>query len=84
MLKRRHRNDLLANFPVGCLRSHLFQCLFPAVRLVTERTLELFGHGPVGKIAVTSLDVPLTHLFLQMLLQAGLVGKFSGTVGTLQ
>ena len=64
--------------------SHLLQCLFPAVRLVTERTLELLGHSSVIDIPVAPLDVPLAHLLLEVLLQAGLVGKLSRTVWALE
>ena len=64
--------------------SHLLQCLFPAVRLVTERTLELLGHSAVVEVPVAPLDVPLAHLLLEVLLEAGLVGELSGAVGALE
>ena len=69
---------------ISSLKSHLLKCLFPTVRLVTERTLELLSNSSVVEIAVAPLDVPLAHLLLQMLLQAGLVGKFPRTVWTFE
>ena len=56
---------------------YLFQSLFPTVGLVTERTLELFSRSSTHIVAAGSLDVPLAHLLLQMLLQTRLVGKLS-------
>ena len=64
--------------------SHLLQCLFPAVRLVTERTLELLGHSAVVEVPVAPLDVPLAHLLLEVLLEAGLVGELPEAVGALE
>ena len=64
--------------------SYLLQSLFPAVGLVTEWTLELFGHTGSANVAIAPLDVPLTHLLLEVLLQTGLVGKLPRAVGTLE
>ena len=66
------------------IRPHLFQSLLPAVGLITEGALELLGHGAAAQVAGAPLDVPLAHLLLQVLLQAGLVGKFARTVWTLE
>ena len=46
--------------------------------------MELFGDTGAPDIAIAPLDVPLTHLLLEMLLQAGLVGKLPGAVGALE
>ena len=69
---------------ISSLKSHLLKCLFPTVRLVTERTLELLSNSSVVEIAVAPLDVPLAHLLLQVLFEAGLVGKLSETVGAFE
>ena len=69
---------------ISSLKSHLLKCLFPTVRLVTEWTLELLSNSSVVEIAVAPLDVPLAHLLLEVLLQAGLVGKLSRTVWALE
>ena len=67
-----------------CLCMYLFQCLFPAVGLVTERTLELFSRSSTGGVATGSLDVPLAHLLLEMLLKTSFVGELSGAVRTFE
>ena len=76
------------------MQVYLFQCLLPAVGLVAERALELFHQAvpaPVTAPAIprrpspaAAVHVALAHLLLEVLLEAGLVGKLAGTVGALQ
>ena len=63
---------------------YLFQGLLPAVALFTEGALVLFGVG-IGWVSVLPpVDVFGAHLFLKVLLQAGLVCKLSEAVGALE
>ena len=63
--------------------------MFPAVGFITEGALELFSHGPgvaatAAAAALAPVHVLLAHLLFEMLLEAGLVGKLPGAVGTLE
>ncbi len=63
---------------------YLFQGLFPAVTLFTERTSKLLGVGSMTLSTLTPVQVFDAHLFLQVLLQARLVSELTKTVGTLE